>query len=242
MAAWAPGMSVRSCGVLTWPRSSSGWPAHCTFRIGSTGSIRVLGSGGTARLVGLKHGKSVTSRAFIPLSVRAFEPRCPFAASSTSPSAHRHQTLDTKMAVNLHGQRAPVCVTKPTRRGQNLTFWAICWLCSFRRCPYIFMASAPPSLCPSQRETVEISTPDSMHLVANKWRMSWCVRRGIPISLHARASASLQCRYSLGECGSLPNEPSCSFIRVKRFSMSGKIRNPAGFAVLCCCDRIAAQR
>src|SRR5438270_2931170 len=45
-------------------------------------------------------------------------------------------------------------------------------LCSRRKWPYVFIANAPPSLCPSQRETVGISTPDSMHRVANKCRKS----------------------------------------------------------------------
>jgi len=38
---------------------------------------------------------------------------------------------------------------------------------------YFVMANAPPSLCPSQRATVGISTPDSMQRVANRWRRSW---------------------------------------------------------------------
>jgi CubicO group peptidase (beta-lactamase class C family) len=38
---------------------------------------------------------------------------------------------------------------------------------------YVFIASAPPSLWPSRRETVGMSTPDSMQRVANKCRKSW---------------------------------------------------------------------
>ena len=55
---------------------------------------------------------------------------------------------------------------------ENVTRCAIAALCWSRRCPYTRIASAPPSLWPSQRATVGMSTPDSMQRVANKWRKS----------------------------------------------------------------------
>src|SRR4029077_10265254 len=42
----------------------------------------------------------------------------------------------------------------------KLTFCACAMLCSRRKWPYVFIANTPPSLCPSQRETVGMSTPD----------------------------------------------------------------------------------
>src|SRR6266545_5026202 len=71
---------------------------------------------------------------------------------------------------------------------ENVTSWAICALCWSRRCPYTFIASAPPSLCPSHRLTVGMSTPDSMQRVANKCRKSWWVIRGISNNRHALVS------------------------------------------------------
>ena len=56
--------------------------------------------------------------------------------------------------------------------GANVTFLAATTLCSSRRCLYVFIASAPPSLWPNQRLTVGISTPLSMQRVANKCRKS----------------------------------------------------------------------
>ncbi len=47
------------------------------------------------------------------------------------------------------------------------------------------MQSAPPSWCPSQRETVGICTPDSMQRVANRWRKSWWVIRFAPVNFAA---------------------------------------------------------
>jgi hypothetical protein len=41
----------------------------------------------------------------------------------------------------------------------------------------VFLASAPPCLCPSQRETVGVSTPLSMQRVANKCRRSFAIFR-----------------------------------------------------------------
>ena len=208
MAAWAPGMSVRSCGVLTWPRSSSGWPAHCTFRIGSTGSIRVLGSGGTARLVGLKHGKSVTSRAFIPLSVRAFEPRCPFAASRTSPSAHRHRMLDTKMAVDLHGQRARRLCAQANAQGSEFDLLGHLLAVLVAKVPVGFHG---------QRPAVFVAEP-----ARDRWNVhagfdapgreqvaQVVVREAWNSNLFARPRKCFIALRPLGECGSLPNVPSC---------------------------------
>src|ERR1035441_4030479 len=40
-----------------------------------------------------------------------------------------------QMPIHPYSQSAAVLVTEPTWKGQNLTFWAICWLCSLRRCP-----------------------------------------------------------------------------------------------------------
>ena len=49
---------------------------------------------------------------------------------------HRHGMLISQMPVHLHGQSATVFVPQPTCKGdQNLTFCAIAWLCSLRRCP-----------------------------------------------------------------------------------------------------------
>src|SRR6266480_1742541 len=73
--------------------------------------------------------------------------------------------------------------------GEKVTRCAWAILCSRLRCPYVFIASAPPSLCPSQRETVGMSTPDSIQRVANKCRKSWCVIRSAPTFLHARSNA-----------------------------------------------------
>ena len=61
-------------------------------------------------------------------------------------------------------------------------------LCSRRRWPYVFISNAPPSLWPSQRETVGMSTPLSMHRVANKCRKSWWVMRSAPTFFAARSS------------------------------------------------------
>ena len=43
--------------------------------------------------------------------------------------------------------------------------------------PVSFECQVSPSLCPNHRATVGMSTPDSMHLVAKRWRRSWWVRR-----------------------------------------------------------------
>jgi len=52
----------------------------------------------------------------------------------------------------------------------------------------------PPSLVQllqidSQRLTVGMSTPLSMHFVANRCRKSWCVIRAMPTNLAARSIA-----------------------------------------------------
>src|ERR1039458_8348017 len=48
---------------------------------------------------------------------------------------HGDRMLIPEVALNFHHQRPAVFVPDPAWRGQNLTFCAICWLCSLRRCP-----------------------------------------------------------------------------------------------------------
>lgn len=71
-------------------------------------------------------------------------------------------------------------------RASNVTLLAMLELCWSRRCPYTFMASAPPSLWPNQRATVGISTPLSMQRVAKRCLRSWCVKRRISSFWQAR--------------------------------------------------------
>src|SRR5437660_1650326 len=72
---------------------------------------------------------------------------------------------------------------------ENVTFAAMLCECSRRRCPYIFNANIPPSLCPSQRATVGISIPLSTQRVAKRCRKEWCVSRAQPTSRHALVRA-----------------------------------------------------
>ena len=60
------------------------------------------------------------------------------------------------------------CPAYPSVAWRTSPFWAISTECWSRKCPYTFIAKAPPSLWPSQRETVGISTPDSMQVVAKQ--------------------------------------------------------------------------